>query len=145
VINTDVLIDLPLADVLAFHKKNNAIATLVLRPDPQADHYGSIDIDSGGRIERFLQARRPKAGTAGTKLMFTGVQVLEPKTFQHMEMDGVPERFSTTKDLYPAMLLKDEALYGFCFEGYWQDLGTPERIRSAEERLTRNTVRVHYL
>ena len=42
VINTDVLIDLSLSDLLAFHEKNRAVATLVLRPDPLADQYGSM-------------------------------------------------------------------------------------------------------
>lgn len=145
VINTDVLIDLPLAEVVAFHEKNKATATLVLRPDELADQYGSMNIDSEGRIYRFLQAKRPKAPTFGTKLMFTGVQVLEPKVFGYMKRDGAPQRFSTTRDVYPAMLVNNEALYGFRFDGFWYDLGTAERIKKAEESLGRGTASLHYL
>ena len=59
VINTDALIDLNLAEVIAFHKSKNAAATLVLRPDENAEQYGSMDIDEHGRICRFLQTRAP--------------------------------------------------------------------------------------
>jgi mannose-1-phosphate guanylyltransferase len=145
VINTDVLIDLSLAEVVAFHAKNKATATLVLRPDELADQYGSMEIDSDGRIYRFLQAKRRNTPSFGTKLMFTGVQVLEPAVFDYMKSDRTPHRFSTTKDVYPAMLVKDEALYGFRFDGFWQDLGTSDRIRKAEEKLARETARLHYL
>jgi NDP-sugar pyrophosphorylase family protein len=77
--------------------------------------------------------------------MFTGVQVLEPRIFDHMRSDVIAPKFSTTKDTYPELLLKNEALYGFRFDGYWQDLGTQERIREAETSLLQGTTRLHYL
>lgn len=145
VINTDVLIDLSLADLLAFHREKAAVATLVLRPDPQADRYGSMDIDASGRICRFLQSAAPmRPSSPLTKLMFTGVQVLEPKIFAYME-PTTTTRFSTTKDTYPRILTEGEPFCGFRFDGFWQDLGTPERIKQAEEGLARGEAKLHYL
>jgi len=43
------------------------------------------------------------------------------------------------------MLLAGEPLYGFCFEGFWQDLGTLERIEQAEASLAQGRARLHYL
>ena len=146
VINTDVLVDLSLSEVIAFHHQKNAAATLVLRPDPLADQYGSMDIDGDGRIRRFLQTRldlEPSVPT--TKLMFTGVQILEPRIFDHMAPPGAPRKFSTTKDTYPRMLLHQERLFGFRFDGFWQDLGTVSRIKEAEDRLATGRARLHYL
>lgn len=146
VINTDALIDLNLAEVIAFHKRKNAAATLVLRPDENADQYGSMDIDDAGGIHRFLDSKIA-AQQAGPlrKLMFTGVQVLEPKIFTYMAAQGAGEKFSTTKHTYPRMLLAGEPLYGFCFDGFWQDLGTVERIQQAEASLAQRRARLHYL
>ncbi len=146
VINTDVLIDLPLADLIDFHRAKKAAATLALRPDPLADQYGSMDIDSEGRICRFLLAKRP-AAPAGpyTKLMFTGVQILEPKIFEYMPSNGSSVKFGTTKDTYPKMLLAGEALCGFRFDGFWQDTGTAERIKQVEDQLAKRSIRLHYL
>jgi len=146
VINTDVLIDLPLAEVIAFHEEKKSTATLVLRVDELADQFGSMEIDSDGRIDRFLHAKRPSASAiAGPKLMFTGVQILNPRVFDYMPTDEGVQKFSTTQDIYPRMLVEEEPLYGFRFEGFWQDLGTADRIKKAEESLARGRARLHYL
>jgi len=144
VINTDALIDLELANAIAFHKRQNAAVTLVLRPDADADRYGSIDIDSKARICRFLTTQAPSSSSGPVrKLMFSGVQILEPTVFDYMT--AMPQKFSTTRETYPKMLAAGEALYGFCFEGFWQDLGTAERIKEAETKLVRGEARLHYL
>jgi len=144
VINTDVLIDLPLDKFISFHNEKKSSATLVLRPDEFAERYGSMDMDRDGRICRFLDTRAPTdvIGT-GRKLMFTGVQILEPKIFGYMESEA--RKFSTTKQTYPKMLAQGEPIYGYCFEGYWQDLGTVERIKEAEAHLSAGRVKLHYL
>jgi NDP-sugar pyrophosphorylase family protein len=145
-INTDVLIDLSLSELIEFHTKKGAAATLVLRPDPLADQYGSMEIDSGGRIHRFLQARIASTlSVPTTKLMFTGVQVLEPRVFDYMESEDRVRKFSTTKDTYPRMLLHQEKLFGFRFDGFWQDVGTASRIKEAEESLAGGRATLHYL
>lgn len=146
VINTDALIDLDLAAALAFHAQRQAAATLVLRADPRADAFGSMDIDREGRIIRFLQSRAAVAPSGSLrKLMFTGVQILEPRIFEHMEDEPPRQRFSTTRDTYPRMLIAGERLFGFPFDGFWQDLGTPERIREAEETLRSGRANLHFL
>lgn len=146
VINTDALIDLNLAALIEFHGKMNAAATLVLRADERADEYGSIDIDASARICRFLDSKAPLAPVGATrKLMFTGVQILDPKVFEHMDDIGTMRKFSTTKHTYPRMLLGGERLFGFYFDGFWQDLGTPARIREAELTLQTGQARLHFL
>lgn len=145
VINTDALIDVDLAAVLNDHRRNNAAATLVLRPDAEADRYGSIDIDADGRICRFLEHRFPGQPVgAMKKLMFTGVQVLEPRVFDYMDGGGL-KKFSTTRETYPRMLRAGERLYGHCFEGFWQDLGTMERINEVEQKLSNGQAQLHFL
>jgi NDP-sugar pyrophosphorylase family protein len=137
---------LNLAQVLAFHRKHKAAATLVLRPDADADRYGSIDIDAGGRICRFLSHQIPRPDTLPVqKLMFTGVQVLEPKIFAYMDSDAKNKIFSTTKETYPRMLRAGEPLFGYRFDGFWQDLGTTERIEAAEASLAQGRTRLHFL
>ena len=146
VINTDALIDLNLADLIAFHRKMNSVATLVLRPDALADQYGSMDIDASGRICRFLDSKAPIQPSGPTrKLMFTGVQILQPKVFNYMGEDGRLQKFSTTRQTYPRMLCAGEAFYGFYFDGFWQDLGTAERIQQAEQSLAHGRTSLHYL
>ena len=147
VINSDVIIDLALTDLLKSHQKNGGIATLVLRPDPQADLYGAIETSADMRIQRFLSYKGPQWESAGplTKYMFTGVQILEPKVFDYMEPTSAPAKFGTTKVTYPKMLTQGERLYGFPFHGYWQDTGTIERIKEAAEKLAAGAAKLHFL
>ncbi len=145
VINTDALIDLNLAAAIDFHKSNNAAVTLVLRSDALADQYGSMDIDDGGRICRFLNTEGPlKPSGPMRKVMFTGVQILEPTIFRYMDREQ-SAKFSTTRQTYPRMLAAGEALYGYYFDGFWQDLGTPERIRQAEANLQAGLTKLHFV
>ena len=146
VINTDVLIDLPLAQAIDFHRRRQAIATLVVRPDVAAEQFGSMTLDGEGKLQRFLHIERPNPRPAvGPKLMFTGVQILEPRVFDYMPPEAGPKKFGTTKDTYPRMLANDEQLFGFRFDGFWQDLGTEQRIKEAEQSLAQNRARLHYL
>jgi NDP-sugar pyrophosphorylase family protein len=146
VINTDALIDLNLDQVLTFHQNNKAAATLVLRTDKDADRYGSIDVDQAGLICRFLEHKAARNTTGPVrKLMFTGVQILEPKVFDYMDGSSISRKFSTTKETYPRMLHGGEPLYGFCFDGFWQDLGTVERIKDAELKLHSGQARLHFV
>ena len=76
--------------------------------------------------------------------MFTGVQILEPRVFDYMDGGGL-KKFSTTRETYPRMLRAGERLYGYCFEGFWQDLGTRERIEEAEQKLSSGQAQLHFL
>ena len=145
VINTDALIDVDLASVLNEHRQNHAAATLVLRPDIDADRYGSIEIDAGGRICRFLEHRsNERPAGAIKKRMFTGLQILEPRVFDYMN-GGEQKKFSTTRETYPRMLRSGERLFGYSFEGFWQDLGTIERIEAAQQKLRSGQAQLHFL
>jgi len=145
VINTDALIDVDLAAVLNHHRQNQAAVTLVLRPDADADRYGSIDIGSDCRVCRFLEHRyKGRPIGAIRKLMFTGLQILEPRVFDYMDGEGL-KKFSTTRETYPRMLDAGERIFGYCFEGFWQDLGTVERIAEAEEKLRLSHATLHFI
>ena len=86
IMNSDVLIDLRLDEVLRFHRDRGAAATLVLRKDPRAEAYGAIWTDAKGEIRRLLhhEARGEDSG-ALEQYMFTGVHIVEPRIFRYME------------------------------------------------------------
>ena len=143
IINSDVLIDLRLDEVLHFHREQEAAVTLVLRKDPLAEAYGAIWTDAEGRIRKLLQHDAPGDGSdALEQYMFTGVHVVEPRIFLYMEG---PEPFSITRTTYPRMLIGAERLCGYPFEGEWQDMGTPERLAATEMKLRDGGLRPHYL
>jgi len=119
VLNSDILIDLDLRPLLAWHAERAALATMVLRPDRQAARYGVIEIDAAQRIRRFL-GQPPRVDTPLTPFMFSGVHVFEPRVFDYLGSG----RFSITRETYPRMLAADETLCGYVFDGYWRVLDT---------------------
>ncbi len=143
IMNSDVLIDLRLDEVLRFHRVREPAATLVLRNDPLADKYGAIWTDAEGTIRKLLHHEAPGATPAALEqYMFTGVHVVEPRIFQYMEG---PKPFSITRTTYARMLAGSERLCGFPFDGDWQDMGTPERLAATEMKLRDGSLRPHYL
>ena len=115
----------------------DCMATLAVREDPGADRYGLLQIDPAGRIVSFLDADVPglQAGVAAsgktTAVMYAGVQVVSRKAFAEMPPAG--SIFSITKDTYRTIIRKGGLLASYKFDGYWSDVGTPERLEAASK------------
>jgi mannose-1-phosphate guanylyltransferase len=130
VLNGDTIIDVPLDRLIQAHRNHKAVATLVLRHDPEQSRYGLIDIDENQRIRRILG--QPEASSAHlTSFMFAGVHILSPEIFRFMPDNGA---FGMIRVVYPAVLAAGAALYGFPFDGFWRVIDTPQdRDRAARE------------
>lgn len=126
VINGDALIDVDLNAVLDFHRKNAAMATMVLRPDADPESWGAIEIDEEHRIRQFVH-KLPETGLPLRKLMFTGVHVLEPAVFSYLT-----QAFSSINEVfYPRAIGEGKPIFGYVYEGYWSDVGTWESLEAA--------------
>jgi mannose-1-phosphate guanylyltransferase/phosphomannomutase len=122
VINADILIDIDLQDVLAFHRSKGAFATMVLRPNPDPVRYGTIETNESGRICEFLG--KVRTGQTGLKKwMFTGIHVMEPKVIEFMPDQ---ETFCINRDVYAQWIRSEKPCYGYIHGGYWRDLGSME-------------------
>jgi len=114
VVNGKVVIELDLRRVLEAHKKSGAVATMVVRRDPDATRWGAIDVDDGGRVRGIL-------GTGG--FMFTGIHVLEPEMIRRIP-DGEQ---CVIRTAYLDALKQGAPLYAFVADGYFAEHSTPER------------------
>ncbi|MBI5747968.1 MAG: nucleotidyltransferase family protein [Nitrospinae bacterium] len=134
VINSDIIADIDIKKVLKFHKKKKTFVTMVLRHDPDVDRYGAIEIDSDGRIRRFLGKPEYNGISPLKKLMFTGIHIFEPEIFDEMPS----KRYcGITEETYPKLINKNTPIYGYEFNGYWIDIGTPERYENAKREVTK--------
>lgn len=126
VLNSDVVTEIPISDVLRFHRERKALATFVLRDDPRAAEYGVFGIDDEGRIRRFLGDGEPPAGLA--EHMFASLQVLDPGILSMMPADGP---FGTMRDLYPRLFRAGERFFGYVYRGPWYTADTAEDLERA--------------
>lgn len=132
-LNADTIVDVDLGELVRWHRRRAAIATLLLREDASAADYGLIGTDDDGLVVEFLDHRRPHRAPALHKMMYTGVQVLEPTVYDSMPSGGA---FSITRDTYPRLLAADLPVFGRRFDGRWITVGTPDELAAAEARLS---------
>ena len=87
VISGDALTDINIKNVLDFHNKNNAMATLVLKKEEIPLEYGVVVTDEGGKVIRFLE--KPGWGEVFSDTVNTGIYILSPEIFTLFEKDKV--------------------------------------------------------
>jgi NDP-sugar pyrophosphorylase family protein len=141
VVNCDTILDLNLQEVVEFHRHKQSVATLVLRSDPDIDHYGVLQINEQGRIRR-IREHALDVSESLSSYMFTGVQILESRVF-----DFMPEikPFSTTRETYPRMMQAGEPLFGFVHAGPWMVVDDETGVARATQALISGQVRLSYL
>jgi mannose-1-phosphate guanylyltransferase len=120
-LNGDVLSDLDLSAQLAEHERTGATATLALYPVEDPSMYGLVRLDRDGSVREFLE--KPSPEEFDSNLINAGAYVLEQSILDEMPPPG--SNISIERDVFPKLV--GRGLYGCVGEGYWLDIGTPDR------------------
>src|SRR5205823_6586937 len=75
VVNGDVITAADPADLLAFHEKTGAHATISLTPVDDPSRFGVVVTDAAGRVSAFIE--KPPRDEAPTNLINAGTYVIE--------------------------------------------------------------------
>jgi mannose-1-phosphate guanylyltransferase len=126
VFNGDILTDLNLQAMIAFHRANGSVCTIALTPVSDPSAYGVVDMDRTGRITRFTE--KPKREEATSNLINAGTYVLEWEAVQAIPA-GTHYMFE--RGLFPGLLEQGRPMYGYPDNAYWIDIGTPEKYLQA--------------
>lgn len=126
VFNADILCDIDLADMLAFHRKRGADVTIAATwvEDPTA--YGTISYDEGGRITKFKE--KPAPHEVDSHYINAGIYLFEPDMLDYIPA-GRP--VSVEREVFPALLADGRHLAVYRDTGYWMDIGTPQKYVQA--------------
>ncbi len=140
VLNGDTLSACDLTMLLKTHVASRALATLALRADPSAADWGAVTLADDSRIlqikgEPTIADCAPTAGPqppgadalGRTGYMFSGAHILEPAV-----VDAIPTGPGSIIDVYIELLRQGRPLAGYRMNGYWSDIGTPERYAAAQ-------------
>lgn len=137
VISGDALTDFDLCEIVEFHKRVGALATLTLTRVSNPLEYGVITLENDGRIQAFVE--KPSWGQVISDMVNTGIYVLSPEILDEIDPD-VPVDFS--RDLFPKLLARGAPLYGFVAKGYWTDVGTFDEYHKASADILQGKVNV---
>lgn len=122
VFNGDIFTDLDLADMLAFHRRQKAKATIALTRVDNPCAFGVVETDGAGKVLRFVE--KPSPGQVTTHWINAGIYILEPEVLEHIPAN---RHYMFEKGLFPLLLQLGEPVYSYLSNGYWLDMGTPEK------------------
>lgn len=125
VVNGDVLTDMDLTSLVAFHRERGAEGTIHLHPVADPSAFGVVPTDSEGRVTAFVE--KPPRDEAPTNEINAGTYVLEPSVLARIAANG---RVSIERETFPAMV-RDGGLYARADNRYWIDTGTPSAYLEA--------------
>jgi NDP-sugar pyrophosphorylase family protein len=127
VFNGDVLTQLDLAAVIALHRERKAKATIVLTPVDNPTAYGLVETDAAGNVTRFLE--KPNADEITCDTINAGIYVLDGAMLARIPPGRVS---SMEREFFPGLLADGLPFFGWVGEGYWIDIGSPEKYRQAQ-------------
>jgi mannose-1-phosphate guanylyltransferase len=131
-LNGDVLTDLDLSALLRAHGERDAAATIGLHPVEDSAAFGLVQSGEGGEVLEFFE----KTGERKPGEVNAGMYTLERSV---LELIPPGENVSIERDVFPRLV--GNGLHGLLLDGYWMDIGTPERYLQAswdilEERVS---------
>ena len=120
VFNGDIFTDIDLTAMVDLHSQKKACVSIALTPVDDPTIYGVVETDSDGKVKRFIE--KPGRDEALSNMINAGIYILEPAILSHI----TPDVFSMfERDIFPPLVEKGEAIYGFPSKAYWIDIGTP--------------------
>jgi NDP-sugar pyrophosphorylase family protein len=135
VVNGKIVTDINLTEALETHRRTNALATLVLQPNPARERFSIIETDEGliTGIGGMPTQASDNAGDVSSNdetladevpLMFTGIHILEPRIFDYIPRGVFSD---TVMDVYLPAIAKGERIAAHVAKGMWHELSTIPR------------------
>lgn len=137
ILSGDHIYKMNYAEMLDFHKKKNADATISVIDVPyeEASRYGIMNITKNYKIYEFEEKpEKPKCTLASMGIYIFNWEVLKEYLLNDHEDPNSEHDFG--KNIIPGMLKDGRDLYAYKFVGYWRDVGTIQAYYEASMNLT---------
>jgi D-glycero-alpha-D-manno-heptose 1-phosphate guanylyltransferase len=134
VINGDTFLDVNLEEMIAFHRNHKGWATLAVANVTNANRFGTLRLDSHGRITSFREksvSESHKTHVGSKQLINGGVYLFESQLLNRIPARGP---VSLEKDVFPCLLSR-KRLFGFVTDGFFLDIGVPDDLKRAQSEL----------
>ena len=123
-LNGDSLTDLDLTALMDKHVASGAKATLGVHPVADVTGLGLVSSADDGAIVEFLE--KPDPAEVTTNEVSAGMYVIEKEVLDLVPPD---QDVSIEREVWPRLV--GDGLYSERLDGYWMDIGTPDRYLQA--------------
>jgi len=141
VVYGDVLTDLDLCAMIAFHQDKKALATLALFEAPNPSEIGIVQLNKEDKVLSFVE--KPPRDAGPGSLANSGIYVLEKQV-----LDYIPAQVfcDFAYDIFPRLIEAHLPIYGYTLDSqnYLIDIGTPEKYRKANQDVEAGRFRVNH-
>lgn len=137
VFNSDVLCNIDLRSLANFHRKKRSDVTIAAIEVKNPSDYGVIEYSSDETIVSFTE--KPKPGEEKSHFINAGIYVFEPHV-----LDLIPsgKPVSIERDTFPLLLKNGFKMSVYRGDGYWIDIGTPQKYMQAHHDIFEGTCAV---
>lgn len=134
--NTDILSDINLLEMLKYHTKSKALATLAIRKRESSRYFlfnNSFDLCGWENVKTTEKIISKNAKTLNP-YAFSGIHIINPILFKYLEQTG---KFSIVNSYLE--LSKHKTIKGFDHSpDYWFDIGNSSKLATAESYFKNN-------
>jgi len=121
VTNGDVMTNLDLGELFAFHNQQGGAATIAVHNRQVKINLGVVQMDGGNDITGYIE----KPSYDYTVSM--GIYVFEPRVLQYIPHN----EYLDFPDLVLKLIAAGEKVIAYPFDGYWKDLGNADDYEQA--------------
>jgi mannose-1-phosphate guanylyltransferase len=136
VFNGDVMTDLDLRAMLAFHRERSSKLTIALTPVEDPTAYGLVEMNEDNHIRRFIE--KPRQDEITTDLINAGTYIMEPELLRYVPPQ---QYFMFERGLFPVVLQTKDPMYGYPARAYWTDIGKPQTYLEVHHDILMGKVR----
>lgn len=121
VMNGDVLTTLNYTELVQYHKRMGAAATVAMHRRQVKIDLGVIQLDGDNRIKGYIEKPLYDYNVS------MGIYVFAPRVLSYIPFG----KYYDFPDLVHRLLESGETIVGYPYEGYWLDIGRPDDYEQA--------------
>lgn len=126
----DILRELDIEQMMAFHKKSKALATLNIYRRKSLNAKSMVLIDDQNRITKFIERPTPEDIKEDYIWINGSFYILEPQIYQFIPED---KKCDFGSDIFPRLLKLNKPLYAYPTTGYFIDIGNMKKLAYARK------------
>ena len=138
VLNGDVLSDVDLSAMRAFHEARGSRTTIFLTRVTDPRQYGLVETAADGRLRRFREKPGPDEPITSDTIN-AGVYLLDAALLTRIPGGRM---VSIEREFFPALIADGTPAYGWTSDAYWRDIGSPTAYRAAHVDLLMGKARM---